>query len=190
MARLKETYKTVVAKKLQERFNYKNIFQIPRFEKIVLNMGVGEATQNIKAIDAAVADMTKIAGQKPVIRKSKKAIANFKLRQGLPIGVSVTLRGDRMYEFYDRLVNIALPRVRDFRGVPNSSFDGRGNYSLGLNEQIIFPEIDIEKTTVRGLSIVFVTSAKTDKEGEALLDYMGMPFRKKFDGADKIQQAA
>ena len=150
-------------------------------------MGVGEATQNIKAIDAAVSDMTKIAGQKPTVRKSKKAIANFKLRAGLPIGVCVTLRSQKMYEFLDRFINIALPRVRDFRGVSRSSFDGRGNYSVGFSEQIMFPEIDIEKTTVRGLTVTIVTTAKTNKEAEALLEFFGMPFRKRTER--QIQQA-
>lgn len=179
MERMKQHYETVVVKKLQEQFSYTNKLMIPRIQKVVVNMGVGEATQNIKAIDAAVSDMTKITGQKPAVKKSKKAIANFKLRAGLPIGVCVTLRNERMYEFLDRFINIALPRVRDFRGIPRNSFDGRGNYSVGFSEQIMFPEIDIEKTTVRGLSITIVTSATTDKEAEALLEFMGMPFRKR-----------
>lgn len=187
MERMKEHYKNVVVKKLQEHFAYKNKNMIPRLEKVIINMGVGEATQNIKAIDAAVSDMTKIAGQKPSVRKSKKAIANFKLRAGLPIGVCVTLRSQRMYEFLDRFINIALPRVRDFRGVSRSSFDGRGNYSVGFTEQIMFPEIDIEKTTVRGLTVTIVTTAKTNKEAEALLEYFGMPFKKRTER--QIQQA-
>ena len=177
MARLQETYKEQVVEKLKSRFGYKNRHQIPRFEKIVINMGVGEATQNQKAIEAAAADMTLITGQKPVLRRSKKAIANFKLREGLPIGVSVTLRKEKMWEFMDRFITIALPRVRDFRGIPKNSFDGRGNYSVGITEQIIFPEIDIEKSTVRGMSITVVTTANTDEEGKALLEYMGFPFR-------------
>ncbi|HMO18117.1 MAG TPA: 50S ribosomal protein L5 [Oligoflexia bacterium] len=179
MVRFQETYKNEVSVKLKERFQYTNPLQIPRLEKIVLNMGVGDAIQNPKLIESAVADLAAITGQKPVIRKAKKSIANFKLREGLPIGVSVTLRKERMFEFLDRLVTIALPRVRDFRGVPRNSFDGKGNYSLGISEQIIFPEIDLEKTQLRGLSITFVTSAKTDEEGRALLEEFGFPFRKK-----------
>ncbi len=179
MARLAEVYKTEITAKLKERFGYSNPMQIPKLEKIVLNMGIGEAVQNPKLIDTAVADMIAITGQKPVIRRAKKAIANFKLREGLPIGVSVTLRKEKMYEFLDRLVTVALPRVRDFRGISGTSFDGRGNYSFGLTEQIIFPEIDIEKTVLRGLSIVCVTTAKNNEEGKALLEEFGMPFRKK-----------
>ncbi len=179
MARLEEIYKTEITAKLKEKFSYSNAMQIPKLEKIVLNMGIGEAVQNPKLIDTAVADLTAITGQKPVIRRAKKAIANFKLREGLPIGVSVTLRKKKMYEFLDRLVTVALPRVRDFRGIPATSFDGRGNYSFGLNEQIIFPEIDIEKTVLRGFSVVCVTTAKTNEEGKALLEEFGMPFRKK-----------
>ena len=178
-ARLQTTYKTEIVAKLREDFAYKNILQVPKLEKIVLNMGIGQATQNPKLIDSAVADLASITGQKPVIRKAKKAIANFKLREGVPIGVSVTLRKKMMYEFLDRLITVALPRVRDFRGIPANSFDGRGNYSLGLNEQIIFPEIDLEKTVLRGLNITFVTTAKTNDEGKALLENFGMPFRKK-----------
>ncbi len=178
-ARLQVTYKKEIVGKLRENFGYKNILQVPKLEKIVLNMGIGQATQNPKLIDSAVADLTSITGQKPVIRRAKKAIANFKLREGIPIGVSVTLRKKMMYEFLDRLITIALPRVRDFRGIPGNSFDGRGNYSLGLNEQIIFPEIDLEKTVLRGLNITFVTSAKTNDEGKALLEHFGMPFKKK-----------
>ena len=176
-ARLSQHYRNDVVPKLKERFNYKNPLEIPRLEKIVINAGVGEATQNAKAIEAAVNDITAIAGQKPVIRRAKKSIANFKLREGLPIGVSVTLRGDRMFEFVDRFISIALPRMRDFRGIPKNSFDGRGNYSYGIPEQIVFPEIDIEKTTVRGLGLTFVTTARSDDEGRALLEYMGFPFR-------------
>lgn len=180
MTRLYEQYKSTFAKKLQERFNYDNPMEIPKLVKVVVNMGIGrEATANAKAVEAAAQDMLRITGQKPVIRKAKKAIANFKLREGLPIGVSVTLRKTYMYEFVDRLFNIALPRVRDFRGISRTAFDGRGNYSLGLPEQIIFPEIDLEKSTVRGMNITFVTTAKTDEEAFALLEVMGMPFRKK-----------
>jgi large subunit ribosomal protein L5 len=178
MARLKELYKKEIIPQLQEKFSYKNTHQVPKLTKVVLNMGLGEAVQNSKAIDGALADLAKITGQQPVVRRAKKSIANFKLREGMPIGASVTLRREMMYEFLDRLVSVALPRVRDFRGVPRK-FDGRGNYSLGINEQIIFPEIDIEKTTVRGLSITLVTTAKTNEEGEALLERFGFPFRKK-----------
>lgn len=176
-ARLSQHYRNDVIPKLKERFSYKNPLEIPRLEKIIINAGVGEATQNAKAIEAAVNDITAIAGQKPVIRRAKKSIANFKLREGQPIGVSVTLRGDRMFEFVDRFISIALPRMRDFRGIPKNAFDGRGNYSYGIPEQIVFPEIDIEKTTVRGLGLTFVTSARSDDEGRALLEYMGFPFR-------------
>ncbi|MFN8390901.1 MAG: 50S ribosomal protein L5 [Bdellovibrionota bacterium] len=187
MGRLKETYQTTVAKKLGEQFGYKNHFEIPRLEKVVINMGVGrEVTSNPKAIDAAVQDLLRITGQRPVIRRARKAIANFKLREGLPIGVSVTLRRQMMWEFCDRLINIALPRVRDFRGTSRTAFDGRGNYTLGLPEQIIFPEIDLEKSTIRGMNVTFVTTAKTDKEAEALLQHLGMPFRKK----SEVQQGA
>ena len=175
--RLRETYETKVVAALKEQFKYSNVNQVPKIEKVVLNMGVGEALQNAKAIELAVADMTAITGQKPVIRRARKSIANFKLREGQPIGVSVTLRKERMYEFMDRLLSIALPRVRDFRGIPKNAFDGRGNYTLGLNEQAIFPEIDIEKTTLRGLNISFVTTAKTNDEGKALLTAFGFPFR-------------
>lgn len=187
MARLKEKYTKEIIPALQKEFGYGNANEVPRLKKVVLNMGVGEAVQNAKAIEAALQDLARITGQKPVARKSKKAIANFKLREGIPIGASVTLRKDRMYEFVDRLVSIALPRVRDFRGVPRNSFDGRGNYSMGIAEQIIFPEIDTEKSAVRGLSITFVTSAKTDKEGELLLEQFGVPFRKK---AGQVENAA
>lgn len=188
-ARLQNFYQEKVTAKLREQFSYTNVMEIPRLEKIVINIGVGEATQNPKVVDAAVDDLTRITGQKPVVRRAKKSIANFKLREGIPIGVSVTLRRDRMYEFLDRLITIALPRVRDFRGIPRNSFDGRGNYSLGLAEQIIFPEIDIEKSTIRGMSVTFVTSARTDKEGEALLEAFGFPFRKKGDMATQQSTA-
>ena len=175
--RYKEKYETKVVAELKQQFKYSNINQVPKLEKIVLNMGVGEAVQNAKAMEYAINDMALISGQKPSIRKSKKSIANFKLREGLPIGVTVTLRGTRMYEFMDRLLSIALPRVRDFRGIPKNAFDGRGNYSLGITEQIIFPEIDIEKSTLRGLSATFVTTANTNEEGRALLTAFGFPFR-------------
>ncbi|MCB0323485.1 MAG: 50S ribosomal protein L5 [Bdellovibrionales bacterium] len=190
--RLKELYDGEIAPQLREQFEYANPYQVPKLVKIVLNMGVGEAVGNSKAIDSAVADLTKITGRKPVIRRAKKSIANFKLREGMPIGVSVTLRREAMYEFLDRLVNIALPRVRDFRGISRTAFDGRGNYSLGIAEQIIFPEIDMEKTTIRGLSITFVTTAKTNQEAEVLLEKFGFPFRKRAGAADaaNAQQAA
>jgi large subunit ribosomal protein L5 len=175
--RLADFYKDTIVPKMQERFNYKNIHQVPKLEKVVINMGVGEAVQNSKEAEAAAADLAIIAGQKPAIRRAKKAIANFKLREGLAIGAAVTLRKHRMYEFVDRLIAIALPRVRDFRGIPKNSFDGHGNYSFGLNEHIVFPEIDIDKTTIRGMSITFVTTAKNNEEGKALLEEFGMPFR-------------
>ncbi|GAW90898.1 50S ribosomal protein L5 [Calderihabitans maritimus] len=178
MARLKEKYLKEVRPAMKEKFGYKNIMEIPRLEKIVINMGVGEAVQNPKAIDAAVEDLAAISGQKPIVTRAKKSIAAFKLRAGMPIGCKVTLRGDKMYEFMDRLVNVALPRVRDFRGVSPKAFDGRGNYTLGLREQLIFPEIDYDKIDkVRGMDIVFVTTAKTDEEARELLRLLGMPFR-------------
>ena len=177
MERLKKKYQEEVIPAMMKEFGYKNSLQVPRLEKITLNVGLGEAIQNIKALDAAVAEVVAITGQKPVITKAKKAIANFKLREGVPIGCMVTLRRERMYEFLDRLIHVALPRVRDFRGVSDRSFDRRGNYSLGLREQIIFPEIQADKVEKpRGLSVSIVTTAKTDKEGKALLKYMGMPF--------------
>lgn len=160
-----------------KEFGYRNTMQVPRLEKITINVGVGEATQNVKAVDAAVAEITAIAGQKPVVTRAKKAIANFKLREGMPIGCMVTLRRERMYEFLDRLIHVALPRVRDFKGVSERSFDGRGNYSLGLREQIIFPEIQADKVEKsRGMTISISTTARTDQEGRALLRHMGMPF--------------
>jgi large subunit ribosomal protein L5 len=178
MARLKEYYKKEVVPALIKAFDYKNPMEVPRFVKIVVNMGLGEAVQNVKVLDSAVEEMTKIVGQKPVITKARKSIATFKLRQGMSIGCCVTLRRERMYEFFDRLVNVALPRVRDFRGIPPKSFDGRGNFALGLKEQIIFPEIDYDKVEkVRGLNIAIVTTAKTDDEARQLLKLMGMPFR-------------
>ena len=161
MARLKEKYKNEIAAALKKKFDYKNVMEIPKLEKVIVNMGVGEAVQNSKAIDAAVGDMTIITGQKPVVTKAKKSIAAFKLRAGMPIGCKVTLRGDRMYEFVDKLITVVLPRVRDFRGISPKSFDGRGNYSLGIKEQLIFPEIDYDKIDkVRGMDIIFVTTAK------------------------------
>ncbi len=177
-ARLKERYLKVVVPAMMEKFGYKNIMQVPKLEKVIINMGVGEAIANPKALDAAVGDLIKIAGQKPVVTKARKSIAAFKLREGVSIGCKVTLRGERMYEFTDRVVNVALPRVRDFRGVSPKSFDGRGNYSLGLREQLIFPEIEYDKIDkLRGMNIVFVTTAKSDEESRALLRLMGMPFR-------------
>jgi len=173
-----EKYRNQVVPALMKQFNYKNPLQVPRLEKIVINMGLGEATQNPKVIDAAVEDLRAISGQQPVVTRAKKSIAGFRLRQGMPIGVKVTLRGERMYHFLDKLMNLALPRVRDFRGVSPRSFDGRGNYTLGLREQLIFPEIDYDKIDkVRGLEVVVVTTAKTDEEARALLTELGMPFR-------------
>jgi len=177
MARLKEKYINEVIPGLQEKFNYSNVMAIPKLDKVTVNIGLGEAVANPKAVDAAVGDLRAITGQKPVVTKAKKSIATFKVRQGMPIGVKVTLRGDRMYDFVDKLVSIALPRVRDFHGVSPKSFDGRGNYSLGLKEQLIFPEIEYDKVDkVRGLEIVFSTTAKTDEEGRELLRLLGMPF--------------
>ena len=177
MARLKNKYRDEVVPAMVKEFGYTNTMQVPRLEKITINVGVGEATQNVKAIDATVAEITAIAGQKPVVTRAKKAIANFKLREGMPIGCMVTLRRERMYEFLDRLIHVALPRVRDFKGVSERSFDGRGNYSLGLREQIIFPEIQADKVEKsRGMTISISTTARTDQEGRALLRHMGMPF--------------
>jgi large subunit ribosomal protein L5 len=177
MARLRKKYQDEVVAAMMKEFGYKNAMQVPRLEKITVNVGLGEATQNIKALDAAVAEIAAIAGQKPVVTRAKKSIANFKLRQGVPIGCMVTLRRDRMYEFLDRLIHAALPRVRDFKGVSDRSFDGRGNYSLGLREQIIFPEIQADKVDKpRGMTVSFITTAKTDEEGRSLLRLMGVPF--------------
>jgi large subunit ribosomal protein L5 len=177
-ARLQEHYRTAVVKKLSERFGYKNPMQVPRITKITLNMGVGETTADKKVIENAVADMTKIAGQKPVITKAKKSISTFKIRDGYPVGCMVTLRRGQMYEFLDRLINISLPRVRDFRGVSGRSFDGRGNYSMGVKEQIIFPEIEYDKIdALRGMDITITTTAKTDAEARALLEAFSFPFR-------------
>lgn len=179
MARLKDYYYNEIVPNLKKKFGYKNEMQVPKLEKIVVNMGVGEAKENAKILEAAAKDLETITGQKPVITKAKKSIANFKLRQGMSIGCKVTLRGEKMYEFADRLINLALPRVRDFRGVSPDSFDGRGNYALGIKEQLIFPEIDYDKVDkVRGMDIVFVTTAKTDEEARELLSGFGMPFRK------------
>jgi large subunit ribosomal protein L5 len=176
--RFKVRYKAEIAPALRKQFSYKNVMQVPRLQKIVLNMGLGEAVQNPKIIESAVAEIAMITGQKPVITRSKKAIANFKLRAGLPIGAMVTLRADRMWEFLDRLITFALPRVRDFKGISPKAFDGRGNYSLGMKEQIVFPEIDYDKVDkIKGMNISFVTTAKTDEEGKALLAAFGMPFR-------------
>ena len=179
MSRLRDTYENEIKKAMTDKFGYKNVMEVPRLEKIVINMGVGEAKENSKILESAVKDLTTISGQKPVITKAKKSVANFKLREGMPIGCKVTLRGERMYEFTDRLVNLALPRVRDFRGVSAESFDGRGNYALGIKEQIIFPEIEYDKVDkVRGMDIIFVTTAKTDEEARELLRLFGMPFKR------------
>ncbi|MBT9139614.1 MAG: 50S ribosomal protein L5 [Dehalococcoidia bacterium] len=178
MARLKEKYLNEVRSVLKERFQYKNLMQAPRLEKVVINMGVGEAKDNPKALDAAVKDLTLIAGQRPVITKARKSVASFKIREGMSIGCKVTLRGERMYEFLDKLVSVALPRVRDFRGVSLKAFDGRGNYSLGLREQLIFPEINYDQVDkTRGMDIIIVTTANSDEEARELLREMGMPFR-------------
>ena len=178
MTQLKSTYETDVVPQLKETFGYKNIMEVPRLKKIVINMGLGEAIQNIKILDSATEELKLISGQKPVITRAKKSIAAFKLRAGMPIGVMVTLRRERMYDFFEKLVNIALPRVRDFRGISGKAMDGCGNYSLGIKEQIIFPEIDYDKIDkIKGLNITVVTSAKTDPEGKELLKLMGMPFR-------------
>jgi len=177
MARVFDHYKSDVIPTLMTEFNYKNVMQVPKLEKIVVNIGLGEAVQNAKAIDAAVSDLTAITGQKPVVTRAKKSIAAFKLRAGMPIGAMVTLRGPRMYEFFDRLTAITMPRIRDFRGVSPNSFDGRGNYTLGLREQIVFPEIDYDKVDkTRGLEMSFVTTAKNDEEGRRLLALLGVPF--------------
>lgn len=177
MTRLQEKFDNEVVQAMMEKFGYKNVMEVPRLEKIVINMGVGEAKENVKVLESAVSDLQIIAGQKPVITKAKKSVANFKLREFMPIGTKVTLRKAKMYEFADKLMNIALPRVRDFRGLSDKSFDGRGNYSLGIKEQLIFPEIEYDKVDkVRGMDIVFVTTAKTDEEARELLRFLGMPF--------------
>ena len=177
MARLKEKYMNEVVPALQSKFKYSSAMQVPKLEKVVLNMGVGEVKENAKAMDAAVADMALITGQKPVVTKAKKSVAAFKLRQGMNIGCKVTLRGERMYEFVDKFFNVALPRVRDFRGVSSNSFDGRGNYSMGVKEQLIFPEVEYDKVDkVRGMDVIFVTTAQNDEEARELLKLLGMPF--------------
>ena len=176
-ARLKEKYLSEVAKAMMDKFGYKNIMEIPKVEKVIINMGVGEAVANPKVLDAAVGDLTLISGQKPIITRAKKSIATFKLREGMPIGTKVTLRGERMYHFLDKLINVSLPRVRDFRGISPKAFDGRGNYALGMKEQLIFPEISYDKIDkTRGMDIVIVTTAKTDEEARELLKLLGMPF--------------
>lgn len=179
MARFKDKYNNEVAIALMEKFNYKSVMEIPKIEKIVINMGLGDGKDNPKVVKAAVDELATIAGQAPIVTKAKKSVANFKVREGMNVGAKVTLRGERMYEFIDRFITIALPRVRDFRGVNANSFDGRGNYTLGIKEQLIFPEINIDKVeTVRGMDITFVTTAKTDEEARELLKLMGMPFAK------------
>jgi len=178
VARLHDRYLNEIAPALQQKFAYKNVMQIPKIDKIVINMGIGEAVQNSKAIDSALGDLMKISGQKPIVTRAKKSIAAFKLREGMPIGCKVTLRGQRMYEFMDRLLNVALPRVRDFRGISAKAFDGRGNYTLGIKEQLIFPEMEYDKIDkLRGMDVVFVTTAKTDEEARELLRGFGMPYR-------------
>ena len=179
MSRLKEQYNNEIVDALTKKFGYKNVMQVPKLDKIVINMGVGEAKENAKILESAVNDMETITGQKAILTKAKNSVANFKIREGMPIGCKVTLRGEKMYEFLDRLVNLALPRVRDFRGVNPNSFDGRGNYALGIKEQIIFPEIEYDKVDkVRGMDIIFVTTAKTDEEAKELLTQFNMPFAK------------
>ncbi len=178
-ARLKETYKKDVFPALMEKFNYKNVMEVPKLEKITINMGLGEAKDNSKVMDTAVREIAAIAGQKPIITRARKSIANFKVRQGMPVGAKVTLRGANMYEFADKLFNISLPRVRDFKGVSKNSFDGRGNYSMGIKEQLIFPEINYDEVDmIKGMNIVFTTTAKTDEEACALLELLGLPFEK------------
>lgn len=178
-ARLRETYKNDVFPALREQFKYENVMEIPKLEKVTINMGLGEAKENAKIMESAVEEISLITGQRPVVTKARKSIANFKVRQGMPVGAKVTLRGDNMYEFIDKLFNIALPRVRDFKGVSKNSFDGRGNYSMGVKEQLIFPEINYDKVdTIKGMNIVFTTTAKTDEEAAALLAGLGMPFEK------------
>ncbi len=178
-SRLRETYQNEIVDALMKKFEYKNVMQVPKLEKVVINMGVGEAKENVKLLDAAVSDLETITGQKAVVTKAKKSVANFKIREGMPIGCKVTLRGDKMYEFVDRLINLALPRVRDFRGVNPNAFDGRGNYALGIKEQLIFPEIEYDKIDkIRGMDVIFVTTAKTDEEARELLAQFNMPFTK------------
>ena len=178
-ARLQEKYSNEIVPHLIKKFTYKSVMQAPRLEKVIINMGVGEAVQNPKVLDSAIADLEKISGQKPVVTRAKKSIAGFKLREGMPIGAKVTLRGERMYQFIDKLFNVSLPRVRDFRGVSNKAFDGRGNYTLGLKEQLVFPEIEYDQVDkIRGMDIVFVTTANTDEEAHELLAQLGMPYAK------------
>jgi large subunit ribosomal protein L5 len=179
LPRLKERYKTEISAEMTTQFGYKNVMQVPRVEKVTLNIGLGEAKENARAVESATADIATISGQKPLVTRAKKAIANFKIRENMPIGVAVTLRGDRMYEFLDRLLNAALPRIRDFHGVSVKAFDGRGNFSLGVREQLIFPEIEYDKVDkIRGMQINIITTAKTDEEGRRLLELMGLPFAK------------
>lgn len=179
MNRLKEKYLKEIVPSLMNKFNYKSVMQVPKLEKIVINMGVGDAVQNPKALDSAVEELTLISGQRPVVTRAKKSIAGFRLREGMPIGCKVTLRGDRMYDFLDKLVSVSLPRVRDFRGVSKNAFDGRGNYTLGIKEQLIFPEIDYDKVgKIRGMDIVIVTTSETDEEARELLAQLGMPFQR------------
>jgi len=178
MARLKDHYKSEVVPAMMKQFGYRNTMQVPRLEKIIVNMGLGEAIQNVKILESASAEIGALTGQKPVITKARKSIATFKLRKGMSVGCMVTLRKERMYEFFDRLVNVAIPRIRDFRGIPPSSFDGRGNFAMGIKEQFIFPEVDYDKTDkVKGMNVVIVTTARTDEEARHLLKLMGMPFR-------------
>ncbi len=177
--RLKDNYRTEVFNTLKEKFQYKNVMEVPKLTKITINMGLGEAKENAKVLESAIKEIALIAGQRPIVTKAKKSIANFKVRQGMPVGAKVTLRGDRMYEFADKFFNIALPRVRDFKGVSRNAFDGRGNYSMGIKEQLIFPEINYDQVeTIKGMNIVFTTTAKTDEEAQALLELLGMPFEK------------
>ena len=179
MSRLKEQYQNEIVDAMIKKFGYKNIMEVPKLDKLVINMGVGEAKENAKVLESAIADMEKIAGQKAVVTRAKNSVANFKIREGMPIGCKVTLRGEKMYEFVDRLINLALPRVRDFRGVNPNAFDGRGNYALGIKEQLIFPEIEYDKIDkVRGMDVIFVTTAKTDEEARELLKQFNMPFAK------------
>ena len=179
MSRLKEQYQNEIVDAMIKKFGYKNIMEVPKLDKVVINMGVGEAKENAKVLESAIADMEKIAGQKDVVTRAKISVANFKIREGMPIGCKVTLRGEKMYEFVDRLINLALPRVRDFRGVNPNAFDGRGNYALGIKEQLIFPEIEYDKIDkVRGMDVIFVTTAKTDEEARELLKQFNMPFAK------------
>ena len=179
MSRLKEQYQNEIVDAMNKKFGYKNIMEVPKLDKVVINMGVGEAKENAKVLESAIADMEKIAGQKAVVTRAKNSVANFKIREGMPIGCKVTLRGEKMYEFVDRLINLALPRVRDFRGVNPNAFDGRGNYALGIKEQLIFPEIEYDKIDkVRGMDVIFVTTAKTDEEARELLKQFNMPFAK------------